>query len=390
MIARPVLIHVQHLLGIGHIARAAAIARALAASGVETVVAHGGFPNPNIDFGGAHMEFLPPVRATDASFQTLVDENDEPLSDDWKARRRDQLLALFDAVNPGVLVTELYPFGRKSLRFELEPLIARARGHDPGTWVICSVRDILVTMKKPSRYAEMADIANRDYDRIMVHGDPTVISFESTFPYPERIQHLLTYTGYIAQKQNITTVAGLDEVLVSAGGGGRSEPLYRSAMGARALSALHDHTWRLLIGHGLPQDRFDVLADEAPEGVIVERARPDFTAMLDHCALSISQAGYNTVTDILTAGARSVLVPYAEGGETEQTLRAKYLVERDLARMVEEPDLTPQSLAAAVESALTLNRPDVSGMAMGGVAETVRLLTDWTSNPPKREPSRKR
>ena len=39
-----VLIHVQHLLGIGHLRRAAALARGLVASGVDVVVASGGVP----------------------------------------------------------------------------------------------------------------------------------------------------------------------------------------------------------------------------------------------------------------------------------------------------------------------------------------------------------
>ena len=38
--------------------------------------------------------------------------------------------------------------------------------------------------------------------------------------------------------------------------------------------------------------------------------------------LSISQSGYNTVCDVLQAGCRAIYVPFAAGGETEQTVRA--------------------------------------------------------------------
>ena len=43
---RSVLFHVQHLLGIGHLRRAGAIARGLVAAGLDVTVASGGAPVP--------------------------------------------------------------------------------------------------------------------------------------------------------------------------------------------------------------------------------------------------------------------------------------------------------------------------------------------------------
>ena len=48
-----VMVYVQHLLGIGHLKRAATIARAIAASGCETTVVSGGLTVEFIDYGAA-------------------------------------------------------------------------------------------------------------------------------------------------------------------------------------------------------------------------------------------------------------------------------------------------------------------------------------------------
>ena len=48
-----VMVYVQHLLGIGHLKRAATIARAIAASGCETTVVSGGLTVELIDYGAA-------------------------------------------------------------------------------------------------------------------------------------------------------------------------------------------------------------------------------------------------------------------------------------------------------------------------------------------------
>jgi hypothetical protein len=84
---------------------------------------------------------------------------------------------------------------------------------------------------------------------------------------------------------------------------------------------------------------------------VVERARPDFRALLASAALSVSQAGYNTVLDLLHGGGPALLVPFEAGHETEQRLRADTLAAHGLARVLPENELTAESLAAAALSA---------------------------------------
>ena len=70
-----------------------------------------------------------------------------------------------------------------------------------------------------------------------------------------------------------------------------------------------------------------------------------------NAALSISQAGYNTVVETLCHGDRAVLVPFGTARETEQADRARVLVERGMVGAVAPGELTPASLAAAIARA---------------------------------------
>ena len=142
----------------------------------------------------------------------------------------------------------------------------------------------------------------------------------------------------------------------------------------RPLTNAAGLTWRILVGHNLGEDVFESLKADATDGVIVERARRDFPALLARCRLSISQGGYNTVLETLAAGCRAVIAPYAGGLETEQTLRAEALQARGALEVVPEDDLTPTRLATAVNKALVNPPSSAAGVRIDGAEETTRIL----------------
>jgi len=361
-----VFFHVQHLLGIGHLRRAATLAQALRAEGFEVTLASGGMP---VD--GIPVLQLPPA-SSDAAFKQLLDERGLPVDDAWKARRRDALLEAWRACRADVLMIELFPFGRRQMRFELLPLLEEAKARAPRPLVVCSARDLI--QWRPTREAEMLDTFERYFDRLLVHGDPALARFN--FGQADKLAGKLEYTGYVVNRIE-KSHAGADEVLVSVGGGAVGRPILEAALAARPLTSLRDHPWRLLAGINAPEEQLASLRSRAPSGVTVERAREDFTARLANCVLSVSQAGYNTVMETLAARARAVVVPFAGGGEAEQTLRTRLLVARGLVEMVEEEALNGRSLAAAIERALARRRPAPGDIDLDGAAATARLLRQW-------------
>jgi predicted glycosyltransferase len=363
--------YVQHLLGIGHLRRAATLARAFRAAGFEVTLASGGMPVKGFDVSLQ----LPPARATDATFKTLVDEAGRPLDAEWKRTRAAQLLEAFRAARPDVLVVELFPFGRRQMRFELVPLLEDALRLARRPLIVCSVRDLIHA--NPAREEERLELALRFFDRVLVHGDPRLAPFERTFAPAARLGARLHYTGYVVDELPLAQTAPSGEVLVSAGGGAVGARLLATAIQARSRTLLASAPWRVLAGVNAADADLRALQREAGPGVVVERSRVDFQRLLAAAALSISQAGYNTVAETLRAGVRAVFVPFAAGAESEQTLRAQLLAERGIAACVGETGLSSEKLAAAVDRAVRGPRPRPADFDLDGARESVRLVKAW-------------
>jgi len=369
---------VQHLLGIGHLKRTATLARAFRRTGMDVTIVSGGHEVSGLDIADSKLIQLPAVRAADKYFKVLIDENDTEIDYAFRANRRDQLVDAFRDAAPDVVITELFPFGRRQLRQELTAMLDAAQTMTPRPLIVSSVRDILVEPPKPERVAEMLERLETYYDRVIIHGDPTLIPFDETFAHADRIADRVAYSGYVVDTPQKTPGGpGTDEVIVSAGGGAVSAELFRAAMLARPQTRLADRTWRILAGHALPQSAFEEIAAEALDGIVVERARPDFTTLMANCTLSISQGGYNTVMEMIAAGTRGVIVPYAGGLETEQTLRARLLENRSGIRTVDENTLDANCLAEAVNAALTTPPPDAFGLNTDGADTSAALIRDW-------------
>ena len=375
-----VFLYVQHLLGIGHLQRAARLAKAMAAAGLDVDVVSGGAAVPFLDTGGAALFQLPPLKAGSGGFNDLVDGAGQPAGEALMEERRRRLLAFFAERRPDAVIIETFPFGRRQMRFEVRALLEAALGADPRPLVISSVRDILQAKRKPGRAAEAADMVENWFDFVLVHGDARFAVFEETFPEAGRIAGKLHYTGLVTDTPVAPVVSGAPRgggVVVSAGGGAVGARLLRTALAARPLTRFGEAPWRLLAGPNMEAGVFRELQRDAPDGVAVEAYRPDFAALLAACEVSVSQGGYNTVADILGAGARAVIVPYGADGETEQTRRAAGLAERGLAHVVDEDALAPHTLAQAIDAAAAAALPAAAGIDLDGGAESARLVAAW-------------
>ncbi len=378
-----VFFYVQHLLGIGHLRRAAALARAISAGGFDVLLVSGGAPVDGLALGGARFHQLPPLRAADARLKELAQLDGIPVDEAFKAKRIRQLLDLFEAEQPDILLTEQFPFGRTQLRFELMPLLDAAQDRPSAPWIVSSIRDVLRRTASPARVDEMVQTFEA-FDAVLVHADPALVRMDDSFPAWPDIRDRALYTGYVADagaELPPETDVGKGEVIVSAGGGAVGAPLLHAAIAARPLSPLADRRWRLLVGPNMPDNDVAALHASAGENVIVEPVRSDFPSLLRNAALSISQAGYNTVVETLCHGDRAVLVPFGTARETEQADRARVLVERGMVAAVTPDALTPASLAAAIARAWA--GPSIRSFPpvdASGAAATVAALKQMVSS----------
>ncbi|WP_323775886.1 glycosyltransferase family protein [Leisingera sp.] len=370
-----VLIAVTHLLGTGHLARALTLARAFSAAGHQVQVVSGGFPAPQLNIDGIALVQLPPLRSDGVNFTRLLAADGSLADETYLTRREKALCSALHAMQPDVLITELYPFGRRSLRKEFLALLDAAHGIPRRPVILSSIRDILAPPSKPEKADKADAVIARFYDAVLVHSDPAATKLEASWPVSRMLAAKLRYTGYVAPPAAglHPEQAGSGEVLVSAGGGSVGTPLYQAAL--KAAKLMPDTPWRLLIG-GSDAGRRIAELTKAGSPALLEPARKDFRQMLSHAAASVSMCGYNTALDLLQAGTPAVLIPFDAGNETEQGLRAASLAPLNGVQVVKTANLSAASLCAAVKAVLHAPPRVAGGFRFDGAVRSVKIAAE--------------
>jgi len=374
------MIYVQHLLGAGHLQRSLRLAAELAQHDFEVDLVSGGRPLSLTVAQGVQFHQLPSVYSPDGSFSRLLDANDNEIDAVWRDSRKRQLLEIFTSCAPQVLITETFPFGRRMMRFELLPLLEAARVSPDCHQIVASIRDILQPRSKPGRDQETCELIESFYDHVLLHGDENIARLTHSFALADRIEHKVLYSGYICAADNASTPGneGSDEVLVSAGGSATGFDILKTAIAAKPLSSLKDLHWRILVSPSIEKFRLDELKQLAGDGVSIERNRPDFSGLVKRAKLSISQAGYNTITDILASTTAAVVIPYAEANEIEQTMRAQILQGHGRLVMLPQDELSAATMAAAIEQASKQHLP--LAVNLKGATNSAAMILQWLSD----------
>ncbi|MGL5113875.1 MAG: glycosyltransferase family protein, partial [Beijerinckiaceae bacterium] len=243
-----------------------------------------------------------------------------------------------------------------------------------GTKVIASsIRDILQERAKPERLAETVTTLRRSFDLVLVHGGGISPPLDETFGLTHEITDLIRYTGIVGPPAPPVAIAGHD-LVVSAGGGAVGYPLLASVLAALPLSVFRDSPVIAVAGPQMPEDHFTALGALASPNIRLLRSVPDLPGLFAGAKLSVSQAGYNTVAEIMAAGCRAVLCPFVGDGQTEQAIRAGALARTGRCQTVHEAGLTPARMAAAMEAAFDLPQP--SAQIADGAARAAAVLLE--------------
>lgn len=362
-----VMFYCQHILGMGHLVRSTEVVRALAHDFDVLFVVGGEIPQGYRAPDGVRIIQLPPIKS-DSIFSQLQAANSCGDLEITKQLRREMLLCAFDAHQPEILVTELFPFGRKQFSFELIPLLERAfqETSNGRTMVVCSLRDILVTRKDQPEYEErVCKIVNRFYDLILVHGDPNLQQLGETFLRSSDLLCPVRYTGYVVQQQpkmieTTATIRPRNDVptIVVSNGGGQPVSghlfLENCLHAAEILQAILPLRFEFFAGPFMEEQAFQRLQHLASgiPSVDFTRYTPNLSKHLKDADLSISMAGYNTVMDILSTGVRALVSPFVGGGDQEQTVRAQKMAEMGVLKVLTQEQLEPSQLANAILEAL--------------------------------------
>ncbi len=367
-----VMIVVTHLLGTGHLARALTLGRAFVAAGHTVRVVSGGLPVPHFDTTGITLSQLPPVRSNGTDFTHLLDDAGKVATADYLTGRTQILLDTFHSDAPDVLITELFPFGRRILRDEFKSLLRAASQHARPPLVLSSVRDILAPPSKPAKAAYADEMVEAFYDGVLVHADADLITLDQSWPVSAMLAQRLHYTGFVAPAppDKLGKGSSRPTILVSAGGGTVGDRIYETA--CHAARQIPDHDWHLLVSG--PDTRRATFHSIAPANVLIEPPSPDFRALLAQATASVSMCGYNTALDVLQTGVPAVFVPFDDGGEVEQGLRAKALAQQDAISVVTQSELTPDTLLRAIHAVRAAPPRAPRSDGMDGALQTVNCV----------------
>ncbi len=373
-----VMLVVTHLLGTGHLSRALTLGRAFVGAGHEVMVVSGGMPAPQLDSTGLTLFGLPPLRSDGTNFTRLLGEDGEEADETYRDARTVALVQAVRSFQPDVMITELFPFGRRVLAGEFEAAVTAARALPHSPVILSSIRDILAPPSKPSKAERADEIIDAFYDGVLVHADERITPLSVSWPVSERLAGYLHYTGFVAPvaPQPHPDGIGEGEVLVSAGGGSVGQPIFRAAI--EAARKMPNRRWRLLVGGRDAEARISELsqlAEGAP--VVIEPVRPDFRQMLPHAAASVSMCGYNTAMDLLQSGTPAVMVPFDDGNEVEQSLRGQSLSALSTMEVLPSKDLDATRLSEALERVISDVPRSTQGFGFDGAQRSVEIVQSF-------------
>lgn len=377
----------QHVLGIGHVHRSIAICQALALRHKVTLILGG----PSVSGIPESLAVLQlPGLKMDAEFKNLQPIDASLNLDEVRTLRLEKLRHFFRDWLPDIFLVELYPFGRKAFRFELDPILEEVgSGHyNPECRCYVSLRDILVERPDDQEKFEARALAtvNKYFDGLLIHSDPGLISLAESFSRYKDIEIPIAYTGFVAKayqagsRSKLRRELGLGVkdklIVVSIGGGNVGSQLLLQSVAA--FKQLHDdeHTYHLVAFAGpyLEESTFGTLAANLPKRATLLRFSNRFQDWLQAADLSISMAGYNTCMDVVQSGVPAIVLPFSQN--REQRFRAERLSTNVTLKVLADDELIPGKMQELMQQMANLPRktPDID---LDGANNTLEIIEAW-------------
>jgi predicted glycosyltransferase/nucleoside-diphosphate-sugar epimerase len=264
---------------------------------------------------------------------------------------------------PDVVLIDHAPLGMKG---ELRPALEELRLSSPHTRIALGMRDIVDDAERVrANWAQQSiyPALERLYDAILVYGVAHVTDVVTSYGIPPHVADKIRYCGYLPRERTSqapvvarTALAAPDErlVLVTAGGGDDGYPLLRAYLeGLETRAAAERMASVLVTGPFMPiaqRGELEALAARH-DRVRVMAFSDDMFGLMQAADLVVCMGGYNTMCEVLSSGARTLVVPRATP-RLEQTIRAAAFAELGLVAMLHPDQLTPERLARTVADLL--------------------------------------
>jgi len=255
---------------------------------------------------------------------------------------------------------------------ELVPALEAMRRLATPPRVVLGLRDILDAPDVTGRSLRANgsfDLIERFYDEVWIYGSRDVFDAVAEYNFPPAVAARSHFCGYLRRHAAPRTAhGGSPRILVTAGGGGDAAVLVLSYLRGLAQVPEGEFQTVVVLGPQLDPETADGLRRlGAHRGdVAYVEFESNMPRRYEEADVVLSMAGYNTVCELLSAGARAVLVPRAEPVQ-EQLIRARRLAARGYFRMVEPSTLTPERLIDEARAVLASPPSPASRIDMEGL-----------------------
>lgn len=285
---------------------------------------------------------------------------------------------------PDVLLVDHAPTGMKG---ELLPALEELRRVSPHAYAVLGLRDII---DEPGRVREswarsdVYALLERHYDAILTYGMRDVLDVADAYGFSAQLAAKLRYCGYLersaaaaeleAARTQYGRLPGQPLVLVTAGGGGDGYPLLHTYLSSLAEEANEDGVEGykgmqpvsiVVTGPFMPETQREELrrlAARLPQVHLIEFA-DNLIELMGASDLVVCMGGYNTLCEVLSVGARALVVPRIEP-RVEQLLRVMAFERLGLVSMLHPDALTPHTMRARIQEMLAdTQRPYVEARA---------------------------
>ncbi len=378
-----IVFYCQHVLGVGHFHRSLEVCLAIAKEHQVTMVLGG--PDISIEEPSLTIFKLPGLKM-DHDFKNLQPCDPKHNLEETKKMRADMLLDFFKQHNPDVFITELYPFGRKAFRFELDPVLQAIKDKViPNCLAFCSLRDILVERKDDQVKFETRVIKtlHKFFHGLLIHSDKNRIPLEDTFKQADKIHLPQSYTGFVcrkaktlATKELFVPVREKKLIVVSIGGGSVGGELLLAVANAFFENPHKTKDYHLQIFTGLYSEKSltKELESLKTDNISISNFTPNFPEWLSRADLSISMAGYNSCMDTIIANIPALLYPFEQNHE--QRFRVECLQHAAPLYLLSKEDLQPDKILAKIHMAIS--SPKNSGqLDIDGAQQTLQQVNLW-------------
>ena len=365
-------------LGLGHLRRNLAIARALARTeGASTLLVTGmreaaAFPAPE----GVDYLTLPGFAkdASGAYHARFLKTSARRLA----ALRADTMRAALEAYAPDVLIVDKHPLG---LFDELVPALDALA--EQGARCVLGLRDVLDRPDRTLaewRAAGSEQAVRERYDAVWVYGDPRVYDVVRECGLGEIVAEKTRFSGYLGTGREVARDAepapDLGELpegrlALCLVGGGQDGFALADAFGRAPIP--RDTTGVVVTGPLMPARLRDRLERSAGPRVRVVGFTSEPAPLIERADVVVAMGGYNTTCELLARDKRALIVPRVHPRQ-EQLIRARRLEQRGLVDVLHPTGATPGALGGWLD--MRGPRPAAGPIDLDGLHRLPGLLSD--------------